>query len=109
MSDFYNERKIKARKEHKCFFCKKPIFIGEEYIYSASVYEGDFATIKSHDDCHELLKVALKEYSDNEYDDDTVRHFLSDYICYACDKEESCNRDCIYECGRKLILEKKHD
>nr|MDD3417570.1 hypothetical protein [Lachnospiraceae bacterium] len=39
---FWNSRKHKARKEHKCQYCGKKILIGETYNRETGIYESEF-------------------------------------------------------------------
>ena len=103
MGDFYSSRIVKAKKEHKCFHCNGIIKIGEKYHYAAALYCGDFSTVKSHISCSELLNLALEYEQDNEYDNCSVYEYIRSNMCYGCDKEEDCDQDCIYECGKKLL------
>ena len=44
--EFYNEKIVKANKEHICGECKKKIKKGEKYEIIAGKWEGDFLTHK---------------------------------------------------------------
>jgi len=103
LSDFYNEKIIKARKKHKCYHCRNIIEIGEEYIKIASVYQGDFSTYKSHKLCQDLLEKVLDLDNEYEYDCDTARYGLEDYMCNNCDKKINCDKDILFMCGAEWI------
>jgi hypothetical protein len=65
MSDFYQSRTPKARKNHRCCECAGKIKIGEVYFRHSGVWEGDFFTYKNCDDC-EHLRAELNEELDTE-------------------------------------------
>jgi hypothetical protein len=52
--EFYEARKVKARKPHKCHECRRQIEVGEVYEYVASKYDGDFSTTKTCLSCSEI-------------------------------------------------------
>lgn len=55
---FWNSRKLKARKEHKCLYCGKGIAIGETYWRETGIFEGDF-----NDYClDELCNTAVNKF-----------------------------------------------
>lgn len=49
----YKERK--ARKEHKCDYCSGKILVGENYLWSKHVMDGDLYEWKSHSLCNFLV------------------------------------------------------
>lgn len=54
MSDFYDERPIKAtRKDHQCFECQAIIPAGSACTAWSGVYMGDFNSGHFHTDCGE--------------------------------------------------------
>jgi len=57
----------KARKDHVCDWCCKPIKAGELYFYSAGVYDGDFSTLKYHLECNKSIGDFVKEEGIGEY------------------------------------------
>jgi hypothetical protein len=52
--DFYVDRMVKAKKNHRCDECGRTILAGEKYEYVSAVWEGDFSTCKTCDKCLEL-------------------------------------------------------
>ena len=64
--EIITDKKVKARKEHKCFFCKGIIEAGETYNYQVNKID-DICTIRTHSNCQELAeKLKLFEDCDNE-------------------------------------------
>lgn len=58
---FWNSRKLKARKEHKCMYCRKGIAIGEMYWRETGTFENDF-----NDYClDEICKNAVAKFHDS--------------------------------------------
>jgi len=84
MSDFYNSRKVKARKEHKCELCRKPINKGEVYSYNVGLWEGDFFTQKRHIKCDDKLDKYLSYIGYGEYSLDCFDDWLVDSMCNEC-------------------------
>ena len=52
--DIYNERKVKARREHRCAECREPIKTGQKYIYLKSLYDGVWTTTKRCIPCQSI-------------------------------------------------------
>lgn len=52
----------KARKEHQCWNCYRPIEKGTEYNYGTFKYD-DVYTIKSHKDCQDAASYHFQDYS----------------------------------------------
>ena len=52
--DVFNEKIVKARKEHKCCECHRVILKGEEYGYVFGVWEGEARTYKTCEQCNDL-------------------------------------------------------
>lgn len=66
MSDFTNFRTVRAAKQHRCDQCGKPINVGEQYQYTAFVFEGDFGAYREHPDCRNAwaqLNFGLRDIS----------------------------------------------
>lgn len=62
--DNLEEKRVKARKEHRCDWCRCRIKKGEEYTFSKSIQDGDFNTWKSCDTC----KAYVQEMFDKGWD-----------------------------------------
>jgi len=50
----FNEKFVKARKEHKCCECGKDIAIGEIYEYTFGVWDGDASSYHTCEKCSDL-------------------------------------------------------
>jgi hypothetical protein len=90
MSDFYIETEHKARKQHKCFWCRRIVEVGEKYIKGFGVWQGDVQNRKECLKCHSLINVMSgdKDYRDYVYsdgfDDETLMEFHQEKICPTC-------------------------
>lgn len=58
-----SQTEVKANKEHRCNFCGNKISIGELYIKSTHIGDGDLYDWKTHWYCNELAN-KLKMYED---------------------------------------------
>jgi hypothetical protein len=56
-------KETKARKKHSCDFCGDKIIVGEKYIKSTHVFDGQIYDWKTHKYCYELAN-KLKMYDD---------------------------------------------
>ena len=54
--DNLEQKRVKARKEHRCDWCRCRIKKGEEYKYNKNVQDGDIYTWKECDRCKEFVK-----------------------------------------------------
>lgn len=52
--EFYSDRTIKARKEHKCCECNRPITKGTEYQYISGKCDGYFSDYHTCLDCKNI-------------------------------------------------------
>jgi len=95
MSDFYTEKKVKARKQHKCELCTDLIEKGEIYLKSVSVWEGDFNSYKRHLKCAKILDSYLSDIGYGEYSLDDFGDWLNEKYCRACKNYE--DRDCNHD------------
>ncbi len=58
----YDERRVKARKQHECFECQLPIRVGEQYLACAGLWDGDWRTYRLCATCEWLReRVAASE------------------------------------------------
>lgn len=105
MSDYYDERQIRARKRHICHLCGKTIFRGAEYI-RVKWYSDGFCEAARHIHCDALLQTTLDDLNDpTSFDADEVTEILRDTcvdlhnkgICADEDFERCENTDC-YAC-----------
>lgn len=97
MSDFYVESKYKARKQHKCDWCRRTIEKGDTYIKAFGVWQGNLQNRKDCNECHNLINAMShdKDYRDYVYndgfDDETLMEFHQEKICPLCTHYENCN------------------
>lgn len=49
--EFFSERTVTAKKNHRCEECRKIIYAGEKYEYFSGKTDGDFWTAKQHVHC----------------------------------------------------------
>jgi hypothetical protein len=54
--DFFDERTVKARKEHVCGECREKIQPGEEYSRATGKFDGVFETSKTCRHCKQIAK-----------------------------------------------------
>jgi hypothetical protein len=59
----------KARKEHQCWHCYRPIVAGTTYSYSTNVYDGRAYTLMFHTDCQEACSMYLDWAGVDYYDE----------------------------------------
>lgn len=104
MTEFQTQRTLTARKPHKCFLCGADIQIGEKYVRYSGKYDGDFFDQCFHTDCVYLLDKFCREQRDEEYSPDWVTDWISDRVCYSCEKKEDCEENC-FRC--KKVLEQR--
>lgn len=64
LPEFYGQRKVKARKQHRCDECGKPILPGKLYEAIAGKWEGEFSSFKLHLGCDQALYEWSKITSD---------------------------------------------
>ena len=53
---FYKFRIVKARKQHECVECRKPILVGQEYEKVTGKWDGDIDTVRTCSVCLEVRK-----------------------------------------------------
>lgn len=112
MIEFSRTEQRKARKDHKCDVCGKPILKGCEYIFCSQKYDGEIHTFHQHIHCDALLDAFVTSHDGSDYDLDEVWYWLS-YLCSQLHREgkcpdkeyyEDCDKQRCYECA--LIREK---
>lgn len=75
------DKRVKARKEHICDFCRKKIFVGEEYRYSKHTFDGQIYDWHSCDRCRGYVTKAFEELGDWASDgltEEMFREFVRD-------------------------------
>jgi hypothetical protein len=55
---FFNEERVRARKQHTCCECLEPILQGEVYERCSGLWDGGFQTFKTCAHCADLRKEA---------------------------------------------------
>lgn len=83
----WNERKQKARKEHRCSCCHATIQVGETYVYQFWISDGDPCKAKSCLACEEIANVFGKEHDGQRPFADSLRSFVDE--CIADGDEDS--------------------
>ena len=59
----YNEQTVRARKQHCCCECDKPIMPGTTYVYAKGMWTGGgWVTYKTCLRCNHIKTLALKRY-----------------------------------------------
>jgi len=54
---------VKARKQHHCTICRKPIRPGEKYHRISGKWDGEFSALKEHTRCHRINRALWSEYN----------------------------------------------
>lgn len=54
--EVYNARMVKARREHKCYECGRPILRGQMYERVSGRWDGDWGTYRFCSDCEAIAK-----------------------------------------------------
>jgi hypothetical protein len=65
VSSFISSRKVTARKDYFCEFCKKEIQKGAKHDYHFCVIDGDSSSYRTHDKCTQILSVEATEDNDS--------------------------------------------
>lgn len=87
-----SSKNIKAKKEHRCYFCGKFIEKGEQYHKSIYGYEGVIFDI-TYCECCFIVSLALDMYDyldDEELTEAVFQEFVKDYI-YSHHFDDSIN------------------
>lgn len=94
MSDFYSQQQVKARKEHKCYWCGDTIMPGEKYYRVAGIYEGDFSTRKECDTCNTTVAEYCEQNRENGVEhEDLINHWQWER-CRKCHHWDIVDREC---------------
>jgi ribosomal protein L24E len=68
--EILKDKKVKAKKEHACFFCGGKIKKGETYHYQVNTSDG-LVAIKMHTKCQEIaLKLDMYDHCDEGLNDE---------------------------------------
>jgi hypothetical protein len=83
------DKRVRARKEHKCDYCSKVIEIGEEYRYGVYTNEAMIYSWRSCDRCRFYVTKAFKE--------------LGDYVADGLGEQDF--KDFMWESHREVAVE----
>ena len=69
----FKQKKVKCQKPHRCSWCGGKILIGEEAVYRAGIFEGDFYALYEHTECFDAMtKSNFYEYTFGDQQKGTV-------------------------------------
>ena len=69
--EFWNERTVKAAKNHHCDACHTTICKGEKHVVMSGKDDGYFFSMRNHADCREV-EIAMWKERGGHFDDDWV-------------------------------------
>lgn len=109
MLEFSITERRKARKDHRCDVCGKPILKGCEYVVESQKHDGEIYIFHRHIHCNALLEAyqASNWCDGDEYSIDEFVEWLSDLcndLYHEGKCEENCDKKRCFECP--LIFEK---
>jgi hypothetical protein len=93
MSDFYTETLRKARKSHKCSWCKDEIKPGDDYVYAGGVFDGNFSMRKECLKCNLLIR---EMFADEEWREDFIEYGFCDDDMHEFWRQRKCH-ECEYK------------
>ncbi len=74
------QKKVTARKEHKCSYCRLKIAIGDKYFHSVHKYDGTIYTWKSHGHCIDIAhKLRMYDDADEGVTDEIFCETISEH------------------------------
>lgn len=99
MLEFSKTEQRKARRNHTCYLCGKPILRGCEYICETQKYCGEINTFKRHIHCDALLEAMMfgPLKGECEYSEDEVTEELRD-ICAVLHNYGECSDEDFERC-----------
>lgn len=86
--DVFEERFVKARKEHTCLVCRRTIPKGETYLVNFSVYEGEASHEKCCAECAKDKDEFFKAHGSGSASPSTFEHYLHECISDHPEPEE---------------------
>lgn len=89
MLEFSRTEQRKARKDHKCDVCGKPILKGREYVFVSQKYDGEINTFHQHIHCDAVAAAYTEEYGGIEQVED-VADWLVCEVCESCPERATC-------------------
>lgn len=87
----YEEKLVKANKQHKCYECFSPIVKGEHYYYIKGLWDGRFDSFHFHKDCHDFRRMIESEYA-LSWDDYIAFGVLHEAIEYTFEDSKFLNQ-----------------
>ena len=106
---FFNEKTVKAKKEHVCELCGRTIEAGERYKYISFKHDDDFFILKRCESCDLIVNRYLDETGEGEYYDDDIAFWLQEEFCYNCEhgwhidhSKDDCNTS-TFKCSKILM------
>jgi hypothetical protein len=105
--EFWNKSDRKARKEHRCYECGRPIKPGEIYEVVAGVWDGQFDTFKTCSHCRDIRQFVKNSvpcfcWAHGNLDED-VRNTIEEAYWRARDEV----RGLAFRVGRMVIARKR--
>lgn len=97
---FHHEKMVRAMKEHRCCECGRTITPGERYEKVAGVWDGEFNTYKTCDDC---LSIRDSFFCDGWGYTSIYEHLYQ----HICDMKGRIGEECILSltpCARDLVF-----
>lgn len=97
LPELYNDAQRKARKMHRCIECDSPIEKGEKYHDISGKWDGQFESVKIHNDCYEFAEMLNDDYPDVEWEfgnlSETIEYCLPEKVVDPFRKEYSWTKD----------------
>lgn len=62
------DKRVRARKHHKCFHCYRSIVPGESHQKQTNKYDGSVYSLRFHDDCQACFDQYLQDSGMRHYD-----------------------------------------
>lgn len=108
MNEFWNVKKVKPRKTHRCDICGKTIAIGEYCMYENGKFDGEFQSLYLCMTCYDLKEHYCHEnrehVSDYGWNADNIIEDIRERICTECSTSNDCVHkysDCI-KCNKAI-------
>ncbi len=94
MNEFWNVKKVKPRKNHRCDVCGKVIAIGEHCMYESGKFDGDFQSLYLCMRCYDIKEHYCHEnrdyVSDYGWNSTNIIEDIRERICTECDLRKDC-------------------
>lgn len=79
-ADFFSERRVTARKTHRCEECGREIKPGDSYVKSAGCYDNEFYAFKECSRCSRVRAKILLRYPVEYWGEGPVLGGLLEYV-----------------------------